>query len=275
VIAIARYTIAETLRRRVLWVLFVVTLLVIGLTPLGVARLASLARDAGAGVATVDSLVAQGLIFVAFEASFVIALTAAFVGAPAISTEVRTGAAAVMLTRPILRSAYLLGRWAGLATVLVVEAIVVGVLSIATTALATGYAPPAPVLPVVFLAGQALLVMTLAITLSARFTTAIAGTMAMFGYAVAWLGGVLGSIGGGETGAAVIGRLVGIVFPSDTLWRGILFGLEPPAFMAVSGSDGNPFSVAAPPDPFLIAWAAFWVLLALWQAIAFLRRREL
>jgi hypothetical protein len=118
-------------------------------------------------------------------------------------------------------------------------------------------------------------VMTLAITLSARFTTAIAGTMAMFGYAVAWLGGVLGSIGGGETGAAVIGRLVGIVFPSDTLWRGILFGLEPPAFMAVSGSDGNPFSVAAPPDPFLIAWAAFWVLLALWQAIAFLRRREL
>ena len=55
--------------------------------------------------------------------------------------------------------------------------------------LATGYVPPAPSLPIVFLAAQALVVLTFAVLLSCRFTPAIAGSMALLGYAIAWLGG--------------------------------------------------------------------------------------
>lgn len=276
-IAIVELTIGEALRRRVLWVLFVGAVLLSAVTPIGIGRLASYASDAGANRQAVEALVAGGLIYIAFQASFVLAMTAALLGAPSISRDIASGAAAVLLTRPLLRSTYLIGRWLGLAIVLVIEAAIIAATSLGVSALATGYAPPLPVLPVIFLAGQALVVLSFTVMLSARFPTSIAGAMAMVAYAVAWLAGVLGSVepGGAGSGASFLGRLFDIAFPTDALWRGVLFGLEPPALMASSGAAGNPFFVDAPPNPFILVWTAFWVLLVLWQGIAFLRRREL
>ena len=68
------------------------------------------------------------------------------------------------------------------------------------------------------------------------------------------------------------------LFPSDGLWRGVVFGLEPPAVViAAQGieiAEGNPFyAVAPPPLGFVIcsiAWIAGTLALAVWS----LERRE-
>jgi len=277
VISIVRLTIGEALRRRVLWVLFAAAVLLSTLMPLGVARLASLAADVGANRQAFEALVAGGLIFVAFQTSFVLALSASFLGSSAISRDIESGAAGVLLSRPLLRSTYLIGRWLGLAIVLAVEAGVIASLPMVVSAVTTGYTPPSPILPVLFLAVQGVVVLAFAVTLSARFTSAIAGGMAMVAYTIAWLAGVIGSIaaGGTSSAASLIGLLTQILFPTDALWRGVLFGVEPPELMAIPGIAGTPFFVAAPPNPFMLAWSALWILLVLWQGIAFLRRRDL
>ena len=63
--------------------------------------------------------VSQVLILIAFMFSFVLAMTAAFIGAPAIGGELESGVAQAILARPLRRSDVLLGRWLGSAVVVV------------------------------------------------------------------------------------------------------------------------------------------------------------
>ena len=57
--------------------------------------------------------------------SFVLAMTAAFLGAPAIAADLESGVAQAMLARPIRRADLVVGRWLGLAAVVVAYAVAV------------------------------------------------------------------------------------------------------------------------------------------------------
>ena len=82
-------------------------------------------------------------------------------------------------------------------------------------------------------------------------------------------------------GPAPLGETVRILIPTDGLWRGVVYGLEPPAvILATVGRGGeamraNPFFADAPPPMAFTIWAAAWVLLVLLGGIALFRRREL
>ena len=117
-IAIARLTIGEAARRRILWVLVVLALVAVAVTGWGVDRLVTIARASGSPELTIQLGVSQILIFIAFQFSFVLAMTAAFLGSPAIASDLESGVALALLARPLRRTSYLLGRWLGLAIVL-------------------------------------------------------------------------------------------------------------------------------------------------------------
>ena len=153
-ITIAKLTIGEAIRRRVLWVLAILAVITTGLTAWGVSALVGVARDEGIGELEIKFVVSQILIFIAFMFGFVLVMTAAFFGSPAIATDLESGIAQAMLARPLRRSSYLLGRWLGLAVVLVGYAVASGMLAIGAVGLVSGYLPPDPILPVAFLAGQ-------------------------------------------------------------------------------------------------------------------------
>ena len=86
----------------------------------------SLARENGTGEVQIFIGVSQILVLVAFMFSFVLAMTAAFLGAPAIAADVESGVAHAMLARPIRRADLVVGRWLGLSVVVVAYAAVVG-----------------------------------------------------------------------------------------------------------------------------------------------------
>jgi hypothetical protein len=75
--------------------------------------------------------------------------------------------------------------------------------------------------------------------------------------------------------------VVRVLIPTDGLWRGVVYGLEPPLvlLLAVGRSpealSANPFFASSPPPlPFLV-WSVAWVVLVLLGGVALFRRREL
>lgn len=280
-IAIARVTVGEAARKKILWILIALAILAVAVTAWGVDRLVTLARERGTREAEVNLAVSQVLIFIAFQFGFVLAMTAAFLGSPAIASDLDSGIALALLARPLRRSSYLVGRWLGLAVVVVLYAIASAALAIAVVGWVSGYTPPDPVLPVVYLAGQGLLILTFTLFLSTRLPPIGGGAVAVVAYGLAWMAGVLTDVGRafGADALSTIGDVGRVLLPTDTLWRGVVYGLEPPlVIIAAAGqpvAQANPFFASSPPPFGFVAWSVVWVVLVLGLAIAVLRRREI
>jgi ABC-type transport system involved in multi-copper enzyme maturation permease subunit len=280
-ITIAWLTMGETVRKKILWILIALAAIAVILTAWGVTLVMNAARAAGTSDLQIKLGVSQVLIFIAFQFGFVLAMTAAFLGSPAISADLESGVAQAMLARPLRRSSYLVGRWLGLAIVVVLYAAVSGLLAIAAVAVVSGYTPPNILVPVAYLGGQALIILTLTIVLSTRLPAIAGGAVAVVAYGIAWLAGVLAHIGAalGTSGLVGVGDFSRILLPTDTLWQGVVFGLEPSIVIDSIGSQqiaqGNPFFAIEGPPLAYVMWAVAWVVLALILASVLLRRREL
>ena len=284
-ITIARLTIGEAARRKILWVLVVLALVAVGVTGWGVDRLVSIARASGSPELTVQLGVSQILIFIAFQFSFVLAMTAAFLGSPAIASDIDSGVALALLARPLRRTSYLLGRWLGLAIVLVAYGAGSAILAIAVVGRVSGYTPPSIALPVVYLVGEGLVVLALSLLLSTRLPPIGAGAIAVVAFGLSWMAGAIERVGiaiaadspGVDLG--IVGQVGRAVLPTDGLWRGVIYGLEPGVVIAAASgqplAEANPFFAATPPSPAFLAWTVAWVVLVMLVAAASLRRREL
>src|SRR5689334_15378587 len=90
VITIAALTVRELFRRRVVYVLVTLTVLSVVLVGWGLDRLVDLAREHGSDELHIQIGVSQVLILIAFMFSFVLAMTAAFVGAPAVGGDLES-----------------------------------------------------------------------------------------------------------------------------------------------------------------------------------------
>jgi ABC-type transport system involved in multi-copper enzyme maturation permease subunit len=280
-ITIARLTIGEAARKKILWVLILLAIGAVALTTWGVDQLVTGARDRGVDELQLKLAVSQILIVIAFMFGFILAMTAAFLGAPAIASDLDSGVAQALLARPLRRSSYLIGRWLGLAIVVVGYAAASGFLAIAAVSFVSGYSPPNPIIPVAYLAGQALVLLTLTVVLSTRLPPIAGGAIAVVAFGLAWIAGVLGHVGLalGANGLVGVSDLARILLPTDTLWQGVVFGLEPSLVIQAIGqqlvSQGDPFFATEPPSIFYVGWAIAWVVLAMVLAVVLLRRREL
>jgi ABC-type transport system involved in multi-copper enzyme maturation permease subunit len=280
-LTIAWLTIGEAARRRVLWVLVGLAVLAVALTAWGVSALVAAGREEGVSELNVKFAVSQILIFIAFMFGFVLVMTAAFFGSPAIAADLETGVAQAMLARPLRRSSYLLGRWLGLAIVLVVYSMAMGFFAIGAVGLVSGYLPPDPVLPVLYLAGQALVLLTLTVFLSTRLPPIAGGAIAVVAYGLAWMSGILGRIGEvlGTSSLVTVSEVLRYLLPTDALWQGVVYGLEPSFVINAIGDNDfaqmGPFFADSPPPWPIVLWAVIWVVLVLVLAVNQLRRREL
>src|SRR6476659_70914 len=280
-LTIARLTIGEAARRRVLWVLVILAAIAVSLTAWGVSSLVASARENGVTELELKFAVSQVLIFIAFMFGFVLVMTASFFGSPAIATELESGVAQAMLARPLRRSSYLLGRWLGLAIVIAGYAVGSGLLAIGVVGLVSGYLPPDPILPVGYLAGQSLVLLSLTVLLSTRLPPIAGGAIAVVAYGLAWMAGVLGKIGLALDAPSLVNvsDASRFLLPTDAFWQGVVYGLEPSFVINAAAGEfvarTSPFFAASGPAPAILVWALVWTVLVLGLAVAQLRRREL
>jgi ABC-type transport system involved in multi-copper enzyme maturation permease subunit len=283
VIILARLTVRELFRRRVVWVLAILSIVSVALVGWGLERLVAIARADNVDEVQIAIGVSQILILIAFMFSFVLAMTAAFVGAPAIGGDLESGVALAILARPIRRTELMLGRWLGSAVVVVAYTVLSGLLAIGVAVLVSGYGPPEPFLAVGFLAGQALVLLTLTLALGSVLPSIAAGAIAVVGFGLGWMAGVMAGVAT-ALGVDLLGRVAEAsrwVFPSDGLWRGVIYGLEPPLVLLIAADEvpelahANPFYAPAPPPLLFVVWSIVWIGLVLGLAAWRFERRDL
>jgi ABC-type transport system involved in multi-copper enzyme maturation permease subunit len=283
-LVIARLTIQEASRRRLLLALLVLTLLVVGFSAWGFNKLTTLQRGDGTPLPPdqVAILTSQLLIVVTFMFSGVLALSAAVVAGPMISSEVESGLLLSMLARPVRRSEVVVGKWLGLAALVALYAGFAGTLELAAVDWATGYLPPHPVSLELYVAAEGLVLLSLGMLLSTRLSGITAGVIALVGWLIAWIAGVVGDIGTGLQNSALenVGLVSHILLPSDGLWRGAIYAMEPDSWLVALRSLGtaaraNPFAATDPPPAQFLLWVVVWFGLVLALSVWSFRTREI
>lgn len=279
----ASLTLRELVRRTVALAVGILSAIIVAFTAWGMERLAH-ATVAGAPIPTPGvRATAAGIVMVlAFLFSFVIAVGGALIGAPAMGESVANGEIQAVLARPVRRGEIVVGRWIGTLIGLAIYVAVAGACELGVVVLFTGYVPPHPLVALVDLAALGAVVTTAAIALATRLSPIAAGVVTVMLFGLAWIGGIVESIGLAldNPRLADAGTVVGLIFPSDALWRGALFALQPAVVTAaVAGTNAaqtmNPFAVTSPPPPAMLAWAAGWVAVVLAAGIVLFRTRDL
>jgi ABC-type transport system involved in multi-copper enzyme maturation permease subunit len=282
VLVVARQVINEAARRRLLLALLLLTLLVIALTVWGVSRIDDL-RNGGQPLSDAQkkTIVSQLLILVMFMFSWVLSLASVFVAAPSISGEVESGIALAILSRPISRAEYVLGKWLGLVALVVAYGVFAAVVELVAVQIVSGYQPPHPLEFLGFVLGEGIAILTFALFLSTRLAGMVGGVIAAILFGIAWMGGIVGGIGTAFQNTTITnaGTLTKLILPTDGLWRGAVWSLEPSIVIAGQQQLGpavaaNPFFAAEPPPAAYLIWAIAWIIGMLALAIWSFRSRE-
>lgn len=279
---IARLVIREAARRRLLLALLILTLIVIGLTGWGFSRIPTITQG-GTPLPDlqVKLIASQFLILTMFMFSFVLAMAAVFVATPQISGEVESGTALAILSRPIGRAEYVAGKWVGLAALVAVYSGGAAAVELGVVNAVVGYVPPEPLAFIAFMIAEGIVIMSLALLLSTRLSGMVGGVVALVLFGIAWIGGIVGGIGAAFDNATImhVGTATKLILPTDGLWRGAVFALEPRSFIAASSQAGpasaaNPFfATAAAPLSFEL-YVIGWVGLVLGLAVYSFHARE-
>lgn len=275
---IASLTWRELVRRKLVLALLALTAVVIGVTGWGFSRVSSLHIHGHLLThGEIQIAAAQLLLLVMFMFSFVLALTCAFLAAPAIAGDLESGVAQGLLARPLRRSELALGRWLGLSLPIAIYTLASATLEFALVDWTTGYWPRQPIAAEAALLGEGLLLLTFTLALSTRISAITAGVIAVIAFGTMWLGGVAGAFGQVFHNAAIsnIGVITHFLIPTDGLWRAAVFAMEPSSFVSEAASAvGSPFQAASGPTAAYLAWVATWLVVVLGIALFSFESRE-
>ncbi|GGL68073.1 ABC transporter permease [Deinococcus aerolatus] len=284
---IAELSLREAVRKRLVSVLLILSVLFIGFYLFGIYRL-ELNLDERAVDAGLDGRSTSGLsnlpvmyaaMFGMYLVYFLGALMAVLSTVGAVSGDIENGVMQSVIARPISRAQLVLGRWIGFTTVnvgyvaLLGAALLIGVYAI------TGYLPPSP-LPALGLILLAVTLLTALTVLGSTLFTTLANGIGVFVlYGAGFTGGILSAIGtlSDTPILTTLGSVANVVMPTNALWLGASYLLQPPVLLELSTAarGANPFFGSDPIAPALALWAAVLAALAVAAAMWRFSRRDL
>jgi ABC-type transport system involved in multi-copper enzyme maturation permease subunit len=275
VLIFAELTFREARRRKILWVALALGLSFIALYAFGFYQIfVDFLRHSQGRNVLLDSgfnfLVMAGFYVISFLGVMLAVLTS--VGT--LSGEVSSHTIQALAARPVKRRAILLGKWLGLALMLVCYIGLLGAGIIAATWAISGYVPPNALAGVALIALQALIMLSVCILGGTRLSTIANGVVAFMLYGIAFVGGWIETIGSfAHNEAAVdIGILSSLLVPSEAMWKMASYGMQPPA---VRGLAVSPFSLATAPSTAMLVYAVVYTAALLALAVYSLNRRDL
>lgn len=282
-LTIARFTLREAARRRLLITVAILTLVMVIFTGWGFSRLNTLMCGGQPCPPTEIKLAtAVLLILVTYMFNVVLAMGAVFVAAPSLAGDLESGLMLAILPRPIRRAEVILGKWLGLAILVALYAVISGALEFAAVKLVVDYLPPRPIEALLYLVGESLVLLTLAILISTRLAPMTGGVIAVVAFGLAWLAGIAMQVGLAFDNLTLtnVGVAMSLILPTDGLWRGAIYSLEPVAMIAVGGQARtamavNPFFVLSPPTTAYLIWVVAWIVAILGLSIFSFNRRDI
>lgn len=279
VLTIARLTVLESSRRKVIWALAALTAVLLGLNGWGFSQIPGMQTDQFGQLTTGESRIIASVLLnlVMFTMSLIVALGTAFLAGPTLSGELESGVALSVLARPVRRSEVLLGKWLGLCAFAAGYVLLAGSLEFLIVRLTVGYTPPEPLTALLLLIGESVLLLSLALLLSSALSPMASGVVAVGVFGATWVAGVIGSIGTVVGNAEVerVGTISRIILPTDGLWHGVMKALQSSTIADNDASMGNPFLSGDWLTPAYLGWAAVWLLLVLGVTATTFARRDI
>ena len=275
---VAKYALKECVRRRVIAVVLVLTVMFLALYALG-ADVAFREVEDFAGEDPLDELVLTGstlLGLAMFTTLFLGAVLAAFLTLGAVRGDAERGLLQPLVVRPLGRTSLLLGRFAGAGAVCAAYVAVVYTVSLLITGISGGWWPDSPVLPGLGLVVAVLVIAALSL-LGSVFLTSTANGIAVFMLFGAGLAaGLLGQIGDALSVETLedVAKVSSWLLPFEALYQAGLDALTED----VRGVTGvivrlGPFGGAQEGGPLLWLWTlGYLVLVGVAAHVAFARR---
>jgi len=279
VLIVARLALQEALRRRVLLVVVVLTVIFGGLYAWGCSELFGDVDQFSDSSTGLDATALAGSTIVGlamFGGLFLGVVLATFLTAGAVRGDAERGLLQPLIVRPLGRTEYLLGRFLAAAVVSALYVLLVYFGAVLVTGLIGDWWPEHPVGSAVRLAGGAVLIAALALLGSVFLSATANGILMLMAYGMGLLAGLLGAIGDAIPSPTLqhIASTASWVLPFEALYRDALRLLV----QDVPGVTGaivqlGPLGGSHVAGPLLIPWSVLYLLgVLVLAALAFARR---
>jgi Cu-processing system permease protein len=257
VVTIARLTLHEALRRRILTAALIAAAAFLVLYGLGFHLIL---REEGGSMTLLERRVFLSMFTLAglFAANLLTVMMAVLLPVDTLSGEIASGVIQTVAVRPVRRRDIVLGKWLGHGTVMTAYLCLLagGVLGIAWTM--AGFTPPRIErgLPLMLLEGTVLL--TLSIAGGTRLSTVTNGMLAFGLFGLAFIGNLVEQIGtmAGNEAARQVGTVASLLMPSEALWQLAASQMQP---SIVRDLGDSPFSPVSVPSEAMVFWAIGYV----------------
>lgn len=271
---VTRVSLREAVSRRLVLIGLVLSVAFLGLFAFGFNALFGL-DEAATELAVAGTFLT---VLALYMVRFLAALLAIFLSSSAIASEIDSGLLHAVLARPLSRTSWLAQRWLAFALLTVGYVVVMSLAVMAIANAVGGYEPLDPARALAIVALELVALLAIGLLASSTWSAVTSGVITFSLFGVSWLAGIIELIGDqvGNATMQLVGVATSLAVPSDALWRGASYYLQPPSVLALlSGQGGNPFAGTAPPTASLLLWAAGYTLCLLALSAWRLRRRDL
>jgi len=279
---IARLTFQEAVRRKLVWVVLVLSAVFIVLYVYGFHVVvddfeAFNAQRGGAPRQFVPREVQMSVMVMLglWTVNFLAGVMTIFAAVGAISSEIEAGTLHVIATKPLARYEIIAGKYLGFLGMIVSYIALMFACVIATARIVGDYTPPN------MLTGLALMILVSTILLSLTmlgstiFSTMANGVVVFMLYGLALTGGLVEQIGTSLDNDTMIrmGIASSILVPSDAMWKLASYKVQPA--LAVSLTGPNPFGTIVPPSDFAVRYAICYCLAVVAASVLVFHRRDI
>lgn len=260
-LGVARLTLYEALRRRILTAALIVGAAFLTLYGVG---LHFILRSDGGGMTLIERRVFLNIMTLAglYAANLLTVMASVLLPVDTLSGDISSGVIQTLAVRPIRRRDIVLGKWLGYWLVMVAYMLLLALGVLAVSAALAHFTPPRVLqaLPLMMLEGTVLL--TLSIAGGSRLSTVTNGMLAFGLFGLAFVGNWVEQIGtmAGNEAAQRVGTVASLIMPSEALWQRALWLMQPSILRDLGHSPFSPASVASPA---MIAWGIGYILVVL------------
>ena len=223
----------------------------------------------------IDAEKSSGLFLAGLYAvTFLGIAMAALLGADTLAGDINSGTIQVIVTKPIRRSDVVFGKWLGFAGMLVLYLLLLAGGTTLSILVQSGYMAPHLLAGLALIYLESLVVMTVAMLFSSRFSALATGGVGFGLYGLAFIGGWIEQIGAvlNSQTAVQVGILTSLIIPSESLWRRAAYEMQSP----LSGLLGiSPFGASSVPSLLMVAYAVVYLLAVLALTVRVFQQRDL
>ena len=284
----AVFTFKEALRKRVVLVAALLTLAFLTLYGIGLHFMVGTnARIADPAAADVFELIEPLVLFSMgiYLASFLVAGLAILAAVGSIAGEIENGTLYPLAARPLTRRDLLLGKYFGLAAMLVIYAAVFFLALVGLVYWQTGLLLPGSWVALALFALKPLVLLSVTMLGTTRLPTLSNGVLAFGLYALSVMGGMIEQIGAmvGSTAAIYIGVITSLILPADAVYRRVvatvvnrilLQGTSPDMVFFNPANVLGPFGSHSTPSDWMLVYTAGYIVVMLTLAIRIFNRRD-